>query len=209
MRRAFLASLLLAAGVPVRAQTALHEFRPELIMTSPRAWGVGVQLLIEQHLATETFAVNERIQGLGLLSPGPLGTRLALEARQVSQPAITEHRYIPTVFSTIPLNGGFELRNRTRVEIRDIDRQWSRRWQDRTAVGRDVDILGQPVFTYGQIDLSYDSRYSTLNRIDKSVGVRVPLVPGTSIDTFFTRQDDTRRMTRVLYATGALLRVAL
>src|SRR5258708_12279105 len=102
MRRAFLASLLLAAGVPVRAQTALHEFRPELIMTSPRAWGVGVQLLIEQHLATETFAVNERIQGLGLVSPGPIGTRLALEVRQFSQPPITEPPSIPPAFPPIP-----------------------------------------------------------------------------------------------------------
>jgi len=210
MRLALLASVLLAAtSVEASGQPAIHEYRPEIIVTSPRVLGFGAQFLYEQHLETGTLAPNERIQGIGIVSPSFLHVRAALEVRQVQQPTVLEHRYIPTIFSTIPLGAGFELRNRTRVEIRDINRAWSRRWQNRSAFGHDIDIAGQDVFTYVQLELSYDSRFSALNRIDKAVGVRVPITSKSSIDTFLTRQDDTRRNPRVLIAGGALLRVAL
>lgn len=210
MRHALLASVLLAATcVEASGQTATHEYRPEIVITSPRVYGFGAQFLYEQHLETSTLAPHERIQGIGILSPTFFHLRGALEVRQVQQPTVVEHRYIPTIFSTIPLGAGFELRNRTRVEIRDIDRAWSRRWQNRSAFGRDLGIAGQDVFTYVQLDLSYDSRYSTLNRIDKAVGIRVPITSQSSIDTFLTRQDDTKRSPHVLVAGGALLRVAL
>jgi hypothetical protein len=210
MRLALLAPVLLAAlSTAASAQSAIHEYRPEVVITSPRVHGFGGQFLYEQHLETETLAPNERIIGVGIVVPPFHGLRGALEVRQVQMPTVLEHRYIPTIFTTVPLAAGFELRSRTRVEVRDINGTWSQRWQDRSAFGHDVDVAGVPVFAYGQFDLSYDSRFSTLNRIDKAVGARVPLFAGTSLDTFFARQDDTRRTPRILYATGAILRVVL
>lgn len=210
MRTVSCATLLLIMGAATAlAQGAVREYRPEIIVTSPRVHGIGAQLLVEQHLAMGDLAPNERIIGVGLVSPVVLHVRAALEARQVMQPSVLEHRYIPTIFSTVPLRGGFEARNRTRVEIRDVDRSWSRRWQHRSAIGHDVGIAGAGAFPYAKFDLSYDSRYRTLNRTDKTVGVRVPVTGAASIDTFFTRQDDTRRTVRTLFAGGALLRIAL
>ena len=210
MRRTVLTLVLLASpSMRAAGQSALHEYRPEVILTSPRVHGFGAQFLYEQHLDAETLLPEERIQGIGVVSPVFLHVRASVEARQVKQGTVVEHRYIPTVSSTVPLGAGFELRNRTRVEVRDSRGTWSQRWQDRTALGHDLDIAGVPVFTYGQFDLSYDSRFRTVNRIEKTAGARIPLVPGSSVDLFFTRQDDTRRATPVLYAIGALLRVAL
>ena len=210
MRCTLLASVLVVAGaVAAGAQAAIREYRPEVIVTSPRVRGFGAQLLVEQHLAMGTLAPNERILGVGVVSPVFLHLRAALEARQVMRPTELEFRYIPTILSTIPLWQGFEARNRTRVEIRDVDRTWSRRWQHRSTIGRDVAISGTDFFTYGQFDLSYDSRFRTLNRTEKTVGVRVPVSATASIDTFFSRQDDTRRSPHTLIVGGALLRIAL
>ena len=209
MRLALAPVLLAIASATAGGQAAIHEYRPEIIVTSPRVHGFGAQFLYEQHLETGTLAPNERIQGVGIVSPVFLHVRAAVEVRQVQQPTHVEHRYIPTIFSTVPLRGGFELRNRTRVEIRDINRTWSQRYQNRSAFGHGIDVLRTDVFTYAQLDLSYDSRVNSLNRIDKSVGFRVPITRGSSIDTFLTRQDDTRRTPHTLIAGGALLRVAL
>lgn len=178
-------------------------------MTSPRYAGYGLQFLYEQHLQMADLAPNERILGLGVVSPTYGLFRFALEVRQVTQPTVTEHRYIPTVYTTIPLGGGFELRDRTRFEIRNVNRVYSERVVNRAAIGHDVDLFGVPLWTYGQFDLWYDSRYRTLNRIDKTIGTRVPLTSKSSLDTFLTRQDDTRRTPHTLLAVGALLRVAL
>ena len=205
----FAAVLVIAGTAPAGAQATIREYRPEIVVTSPRVRGFGAQLLLEQHLSMSTLAPNERILGVGVVSPVFLHLRAALEARQVMRPAELEFRYIPTILSTIPLWHGFEARNRTRVEIRDVDRTWSRRWQHRSTIGRDVAVAGADVFTYGQFDLSYDSRFRTLNRTEKTVGVRVPVSATASIDTFFTQQDDTRRSPHTLIVGGALLRIAL
>lgn len=210
MRLIVLASLLVGTGaVTVGAQAAIREYRPSVIIMSPRVAGVGGQILVEQHLAMGSLAPNERILGIGASSPVFLHLRAAFEARQVMQRTVLEHRYMPAVLFTVPLGRGFEARNRTRIEIRDVDRVWSRRWQERSTIGRDVAIAGSEVFTYAQFDLSYDSRFSTLNRFQKTLGFRVPVNGAASIDTFFTRQDDTRRSPHVLFAGGAQLRIAL
>ena len=210
MRFALIAPVLLGTvSLAARAQSAIHEYRPEVVITSPRIHGFGAQVLFEQHIETGKFAPNERIVGIGIVVPPFHALRGLVEVRQVQTPTAFEHRYIPTILSTVPLGAGFEMRNRTRVELRAINGAWSQRFQDRSAFGHDVEIAHVPVFTYGQFDVSYDSRFHTLNRIEKTAGARVPIATGASVDLFFTRQDDTRRATRLLYATGAIVRVVL
>jgi hypothetical protein len=210
MRNVLLASLLVAtAFVRTPAQDAIREYRPELVLTGPRYFGIALQALVEQHLQMRDLAPNERTLGVGLNTSTFMHVRAGFEARQILTPTAFEHRYIPTIYSTTPLGAGFESRNRTRVEIRDISGAWSHRWQQRSAIGRDVAIAGFEVFPYGQFDLSYDSRFSTLNRTEKSFGVRVPITATSSIDTFFTHQDDTRRTPHTILIGGAIMRVAL
>jgi len=210
MRNLLRASLLIVTHATlVHAQGAIHEYRPEVIITGPRIHGIAAQVLRVQHLEMGDLTPNERIYGVGLNTATFRRVRLGMEARQLQTATAVEHRYIPTIYSTTPLPGGFESRNRARVEIRDLNRTWSQRWQNRSTIGRDVDVAGSAVFPYGQLDLSYDSRFRTINRIDKSIGVRIPISSTSSIDTFLTRQDDARRTPQVLLAAGALLRVAL
>jgi hypothetical protein len=80
---------------------------------------------------------------------------------------------------------------------------------NRSAFGHEVMAGDRALFPYAQLDFSYDTRFGALNRRDRTVGVRVPLSRGTSIDPFFTRQSDTRRTPLLLYAAGAIVRVAL
>lgn len=210
-RRVVLASLLFAASATARAQGANHEYRPELVLTLPRVQGYGLQILFESHIETEDLKEAERIAGVGIVSPTlyePLSVRFAVEGRQVSSPTVVEHRYIPTMFSAVPI-GQFELRNRTRVELRDIDRAWSARWQDRSAFGREFHAAGRTAYTYGQVDVSYDTRFHTINRLEKTAGSRIGITPGSSIDLFLTKQDDSRRAVSTLYIYGAILRVAM
>lgn len=212
MRRVVFACLLLAAFNTGRAQGAAHEYRPEIVVTLPRLYGFGLQFLVEQHLETGDLAPNELIQGVGIVTPtlyAPANARFVMEVRQVITPTVTEHRYIPTVLSALPLGAGFELRNRTRVEVRNINRAISERWQDRSAIGHDVHVFGWPVWTYGQLDFSYDSRFATINRTEQQVGTRIPITPGASIDLFYLRQNDTRRAVPLIYASGIVMRVAL
>lgn len=199
--------VILAGSTP--AQDAVREYRPEIVITGPRYHGVALQAIVEQHLQMRDLAPNERILGLGLNTSTFLHVRAGIEARQVLTPTALEHRYIPTIYSTTPLWGAFESRNRSRLEMRDVGGSWSQRWQHRSAIGRDVDVGGLDVFPYGQFDLSYDSRFHTLNRTEKSFGVRVPMSSNASIDTFFTHQDDTRRTPHTILVGGAIVRVAL
>ena len=199
--------VIIAGATP--AQNAVREYRPEIVITGPRYRGIALQALVEQHLQMRDLAPNERILGAGINTSTVLHVRIGFEARQVQTPSVREHRYIPTLYSTTPLSGAFESRNRTRAELREVAGAWSQRWQHRSAIGRDVDIAGLSVFPYGQFDLSYDSRFHTLNRTEKSFGVRVPMSPTASIDTFFTHQDDTRRTPHTILIGGAILRVAL
>jgi hypothetical protein len=57
--------------------------------------------------------------------------------------------------------------------------------------------------------LYYDSRVNDLNRIDATVGVRVPITSGSSIDPFFARSTDSYRNPKVGLTAGMILRVAM
>ena len=196
-------------AIPAQCQTAVHEYRPELTLTTPRVEGVALQVVVEQHLEVATLAPDERQFGLALSGPAWAGLRPALEIRYIGAPTSYEHRYIPQLYSALPIMAGLELRSRTRVEFRNIDGARSHRYQDRSALGREMDIAGRSVFAYVQGDLSYDSRFSVWNRTERYAGARIAMTPATSIDFFYMRQDDTRRAIKTTYGTGAILRVQL
>ena len=212
MRRVvFFAPLLLVAlATRVSAQTTLREYRPEIILTLPRVHGFGVTLLIDERLDMRDLAPNEVILGVGFATPQVHRMSVALEIRQVKMiSGVLEHRYIPTFYANHGLPAGFDLRTRTRFETRVAARRWSQRYINRAAIGHDVMVGDRAVFPYVQSDVSYDSRVDDLNRIDGTVGVRVPLTSGSSIDPFFTRSRDKYRTPRVGITLGAVLRIAL
>ncbi len=204
-----LALLAALASRPAHAQASLREYRPELIVTLPRWHGVGVTLLEEQHLATRALARTEELRGLGLVSPAFTHGSVGVEMRQVRLGSgAFEHRWIPTVTLRTEL-GLLELRDRARVELRDLDGAWSRRYQNRLTLTHHMATHRLVLDPYLYHDLSWDSRVRVLNRREAGIGVRVPLARGTSVDPFVMRQTDTRRTPEALVALGLIVRVAL
>ena len=196
-------------GPSLRAQAA-REYRPEIIVTLPRWHGVGLLVVDEEHLDMHDLAHNERQRGAGIVSPSYEHGFAAVEMREIRQTTgVIEHRWIPTVNTVFALGGGVELRDRVRVELRDIAGSWSRRYQDRAILMRPVDVRGVAYAPYVHYDLSYDTRFAVLNRREAAVGVRIPVGHGMSVDSFLMRQTDTRRDVEALVAAGVILRVAL
>jgi hypothetical protein len=204
-----LVALVLVAPA-LAAQDALREYRPEIIVTLPRWHGVGVTVIDEQHVATGDLAPTERQQGMGVVSPAFAHGSFGVELRQVTLVnGLVEHRWQPQTNLIAELGAGFELRNRTRVELRDIAGQWSRRYQNRAAVHYPVHAGNRTISPYVYYDLSYDTRFAVLNRREYAAGLRIPLGYGVNVDSFLMRQTDTRRAVDALVAVGMILRVAL
>ena len=212
LRASLIAGVVLsaAAAPAARAQEPSHEYRPELIVTLPRFHGAGLSVLEEQHLRTDAYTPVERQHGVTVLLPAsPLGTP-SLEMRQVvSGAGLVEHRYIPTLVQRLTLAGGLELRSRMRAELRDIAGTWSRRYQERVVLQRTVTVSGHDMQPYGHLDASYDSRYSALTRREAALGIRIPVMDGTSLDPFLMRQTDSHRAIPTIVATGLIMRVVL
>jgi hypothetical protein len=205
-----LVSLPLLGASTLAAQDTRHEYRPEVIVTLPRWHGVGLTLVDEQHVATADLGPTERQQGAGLVSPSFAHGSAGVELRQITAPnGVVEHRWQPSVTLVKELGRGFELRDRVRVELRDIAGDWSKRYQNRAIVARPVEVAGRVVAPYSYFELSYDNRYHVLSRREAAIGVRVPVARGASVDPFLMRQTDTRRSYDAVVALGMIARVAL
>lgn len=194
----------------LRAQPAPREYRPAIVVTLPIWHGFGVLLLEEQHLAMHDLAHTDHVRGVGLQSPSFRYGFLAVELREVRRTnGLIEHRWVPAINTVTELGGGAELRDRARVEFRDIAGTWSRRYQNRTTLLRPIDVRGTACAPYVHYELSYDTRFAVLNRREAAVGVRIPVGQGATVDSFLMRQTDTRRDMEAIVAAGVILRVAL
>ena len=211
MRRVLLPLLLVVSVVrEAKAQPTLHEYRPEVILTLPRVYGFGMTFLLDERLDMSNGAPNEVQLGVGIVTPQVHRMSAALELRQVKLlNGIVEHRYIPTFYANAGLPAGFDLRTRTRIEARTIAGRWTQRYINRAAIGHDILVGDRPVFPYVQSDVFYDKRFDDISRVDETVGVRIPITLGSSIDPFIARSSDSYRTPRVGITAGLILRVAL
>jgi hypothetical protein len=192
------------------AQETAREVRPRLMLTLPRWNGIAVLLLKEQHLAMRDLAQVEDVQGIGLVGPQLAFGSPSVELRQVRQATgLIEHRWIPTLYLGAPLPHGLEWRDRARVELRDIAGSWSRRYQNRATVAYPVDVGGVVIGPFVHLDLSYDTRYSALNRRELGAGLRVPIMGRTLVDSYLMRQTDSQKTYDALIAACMIVRVTL
>jgi hypothetical protein len=203
-------AVLLALGSKPLAAQAAREYRPQVFLTLPYWHGIALTILTEQRLATHDLTANERSQGIALGSGAFEFGSVAVDARQVRmQNGIIEHRYSPYATVTVPLGAGFDLRDRVRVELRDIAGAWSKRYQNRATLEHRLAMAGTTLTPYVYYDLSYDTRYAVLNRRQGAIGARVRLTRATIVEPFLMRQTDTRKTEGDLLAFGMILRVAL
>jgi hypothetical protein len=210
MRLRFASLLLLTIAMRrAAAQGTVHEYRPEITVSLPRWHGARLGVVVEQHLLTDSYGVSERQQGIVLGAPELDLFGASVELRQVVAGSVVEHRYIPAVTTTVHLGGGLDLRDRTRVELRDIASVWSQRFQNRATLERATVLVGRHLQPFGYYDWSFDTRYHIINRREVGVGVRLPIAGGTSVEPFLMRQTDTRKPIYAIVAMGARVRVML
>lgn len=204
-------AVCLLFGAPVAAaQTASREYRPQLFITSPAWHGMALTIMTEQRMAMDNLMPTERSQGAGIGSQNFEHGSAAFELRQVRLTGgVIEHRYSPSVTLASGVGIGFVLRDRVRVEMRDIAGTWSRRYQNRATLERRVGVHGTAVTPYVFHDISYDTRFSVWNRRQGGIGARVTVSHGLAVEPFWMEQTDTRKTDGTVRAIGLNLRVAL
>lgn len=208
-RRGLVLCLLLGART-LSAQTASREYRPQLFVTSPAWHGIALTIMTEQRMAMGNLMPTERSQGVGIGSPSYEHGSAAFEVRQVRNAgAIIEHRYSPSITLTGGIGAGLLLRNRVRLEMRDIAGTWSRRYQNRATLERRASVHGTMVTPFVFHDISYDTRFSVWNRRQGGIGARVAASRGLTVEPFWMEQTDTRKTDGTVRAIGLNLRVSL
>jgi Protein of unknown function (DUF2490) len=143
----------------------------------------------------ETFAARLGYRYLWELSPAP-GTV-----------PFREHRGVAELFVRKMAGRHLALLDRTRFELRGVDRaavSW--RLRNRIRAGRVVELSHERTLTpYGSFEAGYDSRFNTINRLRFSLGVTAKLSSRFIPDVYVARQRDSRENTGPPMSVGATL----
>jgi hypothetical protein len=103
----------------------------------------------------------------------------------------------------------FRLLNRTRGELRWINREYSYRLRDRLHLQRvPSDSSGRAWAPYGTFEAYYDSRYSAIAKLGARVGTELRIVGPASLDVYVARQNDTRPSKRYVNAFGVTTKLS-
>jgi hypothetical protein len=150
--------------------------------------GVGVTYAVSEHLST--FA----------------GYRFLLGHPTPSTQSV-EHRYFFDVTPRARLGRGLTLSDRNRLEFRNINGTFSRRYRNRVQLERDFVVRERRVGPYVAGEFLYDDRFDGWTQRRVFVGSRVQLSKHLTLDTHFQLLlDDRARLGRVSII-GTLLRL--
>ena len=95
------------------------------------------------------------------------------------------------------------LLNRSRVEFRWVNSDYSYRLRDRVQVQRiPPDSGGLALAPYGTFEAYYDSRYNTIARIGGRIGSEAHIHGPFSIDLYIARQNNSRSEPKYVNALG-------
>jgi len=100
------------------------------------------------------------------------------------------------------------LINRTRVEPRWINGEYSYRVRDRVQLQRDAANVQRSLFIpYGTFEVYYDSRFEKISRLAGRVGNLFRFSERTSLDVYLARQDNSRSSLKSINALGTTFAV--
>jgi hypothetical protein len=119
-----------------------------------------------------------------------------------------ENRGVVDVTFRVDLPGAVLLADRTQLELRWIDDQYSTRVRNRVTLDRDAHLFHRTLTTYGSAELYYDSRYETTNRARFILGIQTHISRTAMIDAYFARQNDTRSQLSHINAVGMTLNLS-
>jgi hypothetical protein len=101
------------------------------------------------------------------------------------------------------------LLNRTRAELRWINREYSYRVRDRLHLQRvPSDSSGRAWAPYGTFEAYYDSRFGAIAKLGARVGTELRIVGPASLDVYVARQNDTRPTERYVNAFGVTTKLS-
>ena len=113
-----------------------------------------------------------------------------------------EHRAILELTPRYPLTRSMLLSDRSRVEARWINGQYSLRYRNRLRLERDFKVRSFSFTPYATGELFYDTRYRIWNRNVYSFGTEVPIHRRAIIEFYYLRQNTSRSSTPHVNAFG-------
>ena len=118
----------------------------------------------------------------------------------------TEHRGILEVTARAPLLSDVWLVNRARVDLRDLDGEFSTRFRYRLGIEREFTVGGMTLVPYAQAEVFYDSRFGAWNRQLYQAGVEIEITKHWRIEPHYARQEDQRSSTAHVDRVGLVLK---
>jgi hypothetical protein len=115
----------------------------------------------------------------------------------------TEHRGVAEVTARAYPGLGIVLLDRNRLDLRDIDGEFSWRYRNRPRIERTFPLTrDRSVNPYAMVEIGYDSRFDVFNRVRLQVGAEYQFSRRLMLDTYFLRQWDDYSSVPRLYALG-------
>ncbi len=116
-----------------------------------------------------------------------------------------EHRGLLEASGRFYLPAKALFTNRSRLDVRDVNGDWSWRYRNRTRVEREFPAWSRTVAPYAMIEFYYDSRYHAWNRERYFAGIEWPIGKTSVLDSYFVRQHDARSSPAHVNAFGLAL----
>ena len=120
--------------------------------------------------------------------------------------SVTEHRGILEVTGRVPLPWEVWLVNRGRVDLRDLEGEFSTRFRYRLGIEREFMVGGVAIVPYVQAEVFYDTRFGAWNRQRYQAGVEVEITKHWRIEPYYARQEDQRSSPAHLDRIGLVLK---
>ena len=214
-RLAGLASIPVAmcAAPPVHAQSnrTHHEFWPELqiFVEMPER----TQIILMTDLVRDRDTRDTSKAHFSLLADHRVNDILSLRTgyTYAYAPAVKGDEYRILFEQTLGfgLPWGFDLRLRTREELRWIDGVFSARFRERVKLERPVTLFEYRFSPYVSGELYYDTRYDAFSRHQLLIGSEFPLSHRVSIDLYGAREDNWTPKHSITYAVGFVVMLKL
>jgi len=199
------ATLLLVFGAVAHAQKPTTQFWPELdVYWTP---AVHQRTFLESSSSTEQDG-PKREDSIGLYQDYlmlPAGyVRAGLRyTHSVNDNSYHEFRFVGEGTFRTWSRGLARLVSRSRIEIRDVNSDWSYRIRERLHLQRiPVHQNGLAIAPYITFEAYYYSQYKTIARLGGRVGSEAHVYGPAWVDLYIARQDNTRTLPKYVNALG-------
>jgi hypothetical protein len=115
-------------------------------------------------------------------------------------------RGILEMTARVPLPSDVWLVNRARVDLRDLDGEFSTRFRYRLGIEREFTVGGMTLVPYAQAEVFYDTRFGAWNRQLYQAGVEIEITKHWRIEPYYARQEDQRASTAHVDRVGLVLK---